>query len=153
MSFRFPRLAAAALAASLCGVATAGTSYQFFFAKDLAVHAEQNVGKGVKVVDELCKIWESQDVPGYIRFDTKYFRCAVPDTETESIAYLREVEKKHSAKESSIPPLVAVYGTLGREPLFGPVKGGAGAGVASEQILIKVDKVEKPRDRFWEEGN
>jgi hypothetical protein len=53
----------------------------------------------------------------------------------------------------TIPPLVAIYGTIGREPIFGPVKGGEDAGVASEEIIIKADKVEKPRERFWEEGN
>lgn len=150
---RIPRFPVLALAVALGGAALAETSYQFFFAKDLADHVEKHLGKGVKVVDTLVKVWEAQDVPGYLRFDTLHFRCAVPDTETESIAYLREVMKAREEKKQSVPPLVAVYGTLGREPLFGPVKGGADAGVGSEQILIKVDKVEKPRQRFWEEGN
>ncbi len=142
---------AVALAAAPVALADGATSYRFFFPQDLFAHREEFVGTGVKVVDELCKIWEDQQVQGYLRFDTKYFRCAIPDTQTESIAYLREVQKAHAEGKDTTPPYVAVYGILGREPLFGPVAGGQDAGVASEEILIKVDKVEKPRQRFWDE--
>jgi hypothetical protein len=143
---------AAALSLAPLALADGGpTSYRFFFPQDLAQKQEEFVGTGVKVVDELCKIWEDQQVQGYLRFDTKYFRCAVPDTDTEGIALLREIQKTHDEKTDSTPPLVAVYGILGKEELFGPVKDGKDAGVASEHILIKVDKIEKPRKRFWDE--
>lgn len=142
-----------ALAAGAAAVAEDEKSYQFFFPKSLASEAEKHVGKPVKVVDTLVKIWEAQEIEGYLRFDTLHFRCAVPASETESIAYLREVLKLRHERKDATPPLVAIYGTLAREPLFGPVKGGEEAGVASEEILIKVDKVERPRDRFWDEPN
>jgi hypothetical protein len=155
---RFPRRAALAVAAALSIAPlaladgdAASPSYRFFFPQDLAQKQEEFVGTGVKVVDELCKIWEDQQVEGYLRFDTKFFRCAVPTTDTEGIALLREVQKTHDDKSDSTPPLVAVYGILGRAELFGPVKDGKDAGVASEEILIKVDKIEKPRKRFWDE--
>jgi hypothetical protein len=144
---------AAIAAVAFAGAALAEDPHRFFFAKDLAADLENQVGKGVKVVDEFVKIWESQEIEGYLRFDTTHFRCAIPTDQTESIAYLREVQKTLEEGKSAIPPLVAVYGTVAREPLFGEVKGGADAGVASEHILIKVDKVEKPRERFWDEGH
>ncbi len=154
MSIRTVRLAALALALALSGAAAlAESSYRFFFAKDLAAKLESHVGQSVKVVDELAKIWESQEIEGHLRFDTAHFRCVVPTSATESIAYLREVQKAIEEKKARIPPLVAIYGAVSREPLFGEVKGGEDAGVASEAILLKADRIEKPRDRFWEEGH
>lgn len=152
---RSPRLAALfAASLALGGIALAeGTVYRFFFAKDLAARIENEVGKGVKVVDVLAKIWESQEIDGWIRFDTEHFRCVVPAAETESIAYLREVQKALDEKRSAVPPLVAIYATVSREPLFGPTKGGESEGVASEEILLKADRIERPRERFWEEGH
>ena len=126
-------------------------SYRFFFPQDLAEKQDEFVGTGVMVVDELCKIWESQETEGLLRFDTKYFRCAVPNTESESVALLREVQKNHDEKKDSTPPLVAVFGTVSRQALFGPVKGGKDEGVASEHVVIMVDRCEKPRKRFWDE--
>lgn len=56
-------------------------------------------------------------------------------------------------KVYSNKPIVTVYGTVARADFWGPVDGGAkGAGVATEQITIVVDKVEKPRARWYEEG-
>jgi len=143
---------AAALPALLLATASTAFAYRFFLVSDLAREAEQHVGTKIKVVDTLVKIWQEQELKDYLRFDTTQFRCAVPTSETESIAYIREVLKNHDERKVTIPPLVAIYGTLSRAPLWGRVAGGEEQGVASEQIVIIVDRVERPRDRFWEEG-
>ena len=140
------------------GVAQA---YSFFFAVELDRHLEKQVGEQVMVVDKLNRIWEHQEVDGYLRFDTERFRCAIPNTETDAIAYLREVQAARTEKvddegkrtSDRTLPLIAIYGTVTREPLWGEVKGGEAEGVVSEQIVIIADKVEKPRARFFDEGH
>jgi hypothetical protein len=143
---------AAALVLALSSTALA---YQYFFAEELEASLAKQVGKQVKVVDKLVKIWEQQEVEGYLRFDTHYFRCAIPASETEGIAWLRELMKKQEGTDKTpeaIPPLVAIYGTVQRPQFWGKPKEGKGEGVPEDQIMIVVDKVEKPRARFWEEG-
>ena len=123
-------------AIALCLVATVLTSsalaYQFFFAKDLEKTLAQQVGKQVKVVDKLVKIYESQEVQGYIKFDTYRFRCLIPQSETEGIAYLRELLKNQEGGEGKSPdgrePLVAIYGTVANGSKFWPGGKEAGAG-------------------------
>lgn len=47
-------------------------------------------------------------------------------------------------------PIVTIYGTVKRADFWGPVDGAAsGSGVATEAITIVVDKVEKPRKRWY----
>jgi hypothetical protein len=46
-------------------------------------------------------------------------------------------------------PLVTVFGTVARADFWGPVKG-KDNGVATEAITIVADKVERPRERWYE---
>ncbi|GIW71209.1 MAG: hypothetical protein KatS3mg102_0751 [Planctomycetota bacterium] len=131
--------------------AGSASGYRFFFADRLAESLEQHVGSRVKVVDELVEIWDYQDVQGYLRFDTRRFRCAVPNHRTEDIALLREIARRR-AEGAVEPPLIAIYGTVSREPLWGRVAAGEGAGVASETIVLLADRIERPRRRFFLEG-
>jgi hypothetical protein len=48
-------------------------------------------------------------------------------------------------------PIVTVFGTVARADFWGPVRGREN-GVATEAITVVVDRVEKPRDRWYEEG-
>jgi hypothetical protein len=48
-------------------------------------------------------------------------------------------------------PIVTVYGKVVRADFWGPVKG-ADQGVATESISIVVDRVERPRQRWYEDG-
>ncbi|HVY62364.1 MAG TPA: hypothetical protein VHF22_11960, partial [Planctomycetota bacterium] len=120
----------------------------------------KQVGKAVKVVDRLVKIWDYQKEGESIRFDTELFRCAIPASETESIAYLREVMARQDAKQEgdglktpdTTPPLVCLYGNVARSELWGKPKDGKDAGRDEDEIVIMVDKVEKPRQRFFDEG-
>ncbi len=104
-----------------------------------------------QVVDELVALWEFQDVDGYVRFDTRRFRCAVPAHATEAIAYLREVARRRREGDRR-RPLLALYATVQRAPLWGRVAAGEAEGVASEQIVLVCDRIERPRWRFFEEG-
>jgi hypothetical protein len=157
-SRRAPGLAAfAAFAAALfLGAALAlAADYEFFLSNDLKASLPKQVGKAVKVVDRLVKIWEYQKEGESIRFDTEKFRCAIPASETESIAYLREVMKGQEGVDktpSTTPPLVCIYGTVTRSELWGKPKEGKEAGKEEDEIVIMTDKVEKPRQRFFDEG-
>lgn len=46
-------------------------------------------------------------------------------------------------------PIVTVFGTVARADFWGPVKG-KDAGVATEAITIVADRVERPRERWYE---
>jgi hypothetical protein len=156
MALRF-RSARALGALLLCLIfASTAFAYQFFLAADLEKDMAKHVGKQVKVVDKLLKIWENQELEGYLKFDTEKFRCAIPTSETEGIAYLRELMKNQDGVDKTpdaTPPLVAIYGTVQRPTFWGKPKEGKEAGIDEDQLMIVVDKVERPRDRFWEEGH
>jgi hypothetical protein len=131
--------------------ATAASAYRYHYAEQLERNLEDRIGSQVMVVDELVRVWAFEDVSGYVRFDTRRFRCAVPASQTEAVAYLREVQSRQ-AEGYNEPPLVALFATAAREPIWGPVTGGQSQGVASEQILLICDRIERPRSRFWVEG-
>lgn len=133
-------------------LASLSYGYDYFGAAELEREIEARKGQKVMVVDTLVRIWKDQDVNGYLRFDTERFRCAVPNTQTEAIAYLRELAKKREEGDRT-PALVALFATVERAPLWGEVKGGQEDGVESEQILLICDRVEQPRGRFFEEGH
>ena len=136
------------MALALVAATATAYAYQYFSAVELKAQLADRVDTKVKVVDRLIKVWEFQGSDGYIRFDTKQFRCVVPTSKTEAIAYLRKVEKGLKAGDAE-PPLLALYGKVSREPVFGPVRAGQSQGVVSEQILIVCDQIKRPRQRFW----
>ncbi len=154
MTLWFPRTLALA-AALVLALATPALAYQFFLVKDLEASLPQQVGKQIKVVDKLVKVWEYQEVEGYIRFDTHHFRCAIPATETEGIAFLRELLKAQEGAEGkspvATPPLVAILGTVKQPDFWGKPVEGRDKGIPEDQYTIVADKVEQPRARFFEE--
>ena len=148
-------LAAAGAVLLVAAGAAIAVDYEFFLSKELAASLPKHVGKAVKVVDRLVKIWEYQKEGESIRFDTELFRCAIPASETESIAYLRELMKGQEGVDKTpdtTPPLICIYGTVTRSALWGRPKDGKEAGKDEDEILIATDKVEKPRQRFFDEG-
>ena len=151
------RRAALALALVATVLTSSAFAYQFFFAKELEKTLPEHVGKQVKVVDKLVKIYEHQEIEGFFKFDTYRFRCVIPASETEGIAFLRELLAKQEGADGQSPdgrePLVAIYGTVTNGSKFwSPGGKEPGAGTAEDQIVIAADRVEKPRDRFHEEG-
>src|SRR5262249_31751624 len=150
---------AAIAAALVLAFTSTAAAYEYFFAEQLERQLPKMVGKQVKVVDKLVKVWEQQEVEGFIRFDTTRFRCAIPASETEGIAYMRELQKRGEGQNENglirgagaAPPLIAVYGTVQRPAFWGKPREGKDSGVAEDQIVIVADKVEKPRQRFWDE--
>lgn len=159
MTFRlmgtFPRARALCLGLALVlSVATPALAYQFFLVKELEAKLPDQVNKQIKVVDKLVKIWEYQEVEGYLRFDTHHFRCAIPASETEGIAYLRELMKAQEGVDKTpdaTPPLIAIYGTVRQPDFWGKAHEGRDKGIPMDQYTIVADKVEKPRARFFEE--
>ena len=152
-----------ALSIALFVAATAvAADYQFFLSKDLRATLKQQVGKSVKVVDKLIRVWEYQKDGAPIRFDTIRFRCSIPAADSEGIAYLRELMANQEARQGqgglktpdATPPLVCLYGRVIPNPLWGEGKGGQSgvAGQEEDEIIIDVEKVEKPRQRFFDEG-
>ena len=76
------------------------------------------------------------------------WRDIAPDAQTKRRDLYWALYKVWSNK-----PIVTVFGTVARADFWGPVADVAkGAGVQTEQITIVVDKVEKPRTRWYEEG-
>jgi len=142
-------------ALSLGTAAVAEDAYRFFMVDHLRETLPQQVDKPVKFVDKLVKIWAHQKDGEPIRFDTHNFRCAVPADKTEEIALIRELMKLQDGVDKTpeaLPPLVAISGTVVRNPLFGKPKDEAkGEGKAEDELIILVDKIEKPRARFQEE--
>ena len=104
------RIAAVLLIVGTAGVASA---YDYFFVDTLERQLDAHVDRKVMVVDKLVSIWEYQDVDGHLRFDTEHFRCAIPHTATDSIAYLREVAEKRKQGDVT-PPLLALFGEVKR---------------------------------------
>ena len=152
-------LAAVLALAGGAGVcALAADEYRFFLVDHLSETETltANVDKPVKFVDKLVRIWAFQKDGEPIRFDTGHFRCAVPADKSEDIALIRELMKLQDGVDKTpeaAPPLVAVSGTVVRNPLFGKPKDEAkGAGREEDELIILVDRIEKPRARFAEEG-
>lgn len=147
-----------ALAGGAGALALAADEYRFFLVDHLSEEdtLKANVDKPVKFVDKLVRIWEYQKDGEPIRFDTDHFRCAVPADKSEDIALIRELMKQQDGVDKTpeaLPPLVAISGTVVHNPLFGkPKDESKGAGREEDELIILVDKIEKPRARFQEEG-
>lgn len=135
-------------------------SYLFYYREPLAAHLEDHVGELVQVTDEVVAVYEHQQVRGYRRFDTRYFRCAVPEQATASNRYLAslfpEEPPRTPAQGAQAPDRVArprlatLWARVARPEFYGPVSG-AGAGVATESIILVCDEVTEPRARWYDE--
>ena len=143
------RFLAFAIALIILATTASAYAYRYFSREDLARDLAKVVGQKVKVVDEVEEIWDYQEVDGYLRFDTVYFRCIISKKHTESIALLRNIHSRKD-KKKIVKKIIAVYGTVERPEFWGEVKGKE-EGVCSEEIVIVVDKVEIPRKRYFKE--
>jgi hypothetical protein len=159
--------------------------YQYVEKDDLNNHLEEFVGKKVKFVDELAVFWDDPTehdsqaaleeakekgykdefdnqtlaAKGWLKFETFYFRCIIDSNITESVNYLRAVNRSKPYEEMKAlraeRKLLCVWGTVERTTLFGEVDSTPGGakdmGTVPELIVIKVDKVERPDDRYFKE--
>jgi hypothetical protein len=148
--FRSWALVGCAALALVCAVAGSAYAYNHYMSRHLARELQDRVGERISVVDKVVKEWTLQESHGYLRFDTERFRCAIPSSDFNSIAVPRDVIERRRRGDRTLP-LVHMFGVVSREPIFGRVAGGKEDGVASEQILILCDRVEKPRGRFFDE--
>lgn len=97
---------------------------------------------------------------GYLKFETYYFSCIIDRNLTESVNYLRAVnESKPYDKAKAMRAerkLLCVWGSVERTTMFGDVDSTAGGakdmGTVPELIVIKVDKVERPDERYFREA-
>jgi hypothetical protein len=169
--------------------------YRYFSRQSLAWDLENDPDKwldqDVTVTDELVFVWpqgptDSADNTPHLKFDTLYFRCAVPTSAKgdhleavweeakkgakDIIDRIEEVNDKQRKREISDKdaddkrkalywelhahwknkPIVTLFGKVKRADFWGPVQGKE-EGVRTEQITIVVDRVEKPRDRWYED--
>jgi hypothetical protein len=85
----------------------------------------------------------------YYKFDTYLFRCVVPKSLRESVAYVRYVNQIKNEKR-----LLMIWGRVEKIPLFLPVDneyGAQEAGTKSEEIFIVCESIKRPRERYFEE--
>ena len=124
-------------------------AYEYHGREDLSDKLEKKVGKQVKVIDEIISIYpDTQNVDGYFKFDTLYFRCLIPNDKTEAIDYVKETGTLTKKGSRRVKRLVTIEGTVERREVYGEVKGKE-AGVESEQIVLIVDSAKKPRARYY----
>jgi len=157
--------------------------YEYVIASTLEEEQEKYIGKYVKLVDDLAVLWdectphdskeerEDRDAKGYkgdhdnqnlkkkygfLKFETFYFRCLLPEEYSESAEYL---EKVNSAKAyddvTQVKPerkLICLYARLVRTTVWGKVdKDGAEMGTKPEEVVLMVHKVERPAARFFKD--
>jgi hypothetical protein len=157
--------------------------YEYVIASSLDEEQEKYIGKHVKLVDDFAVIWDKctphdskeekeetdakgykgdhnnqniQKKYGYIKFETFYFRCLLPEEYTESVDYLNEVnEEKTYTDVTQVKPrrkLICIYGKLVRTTVWGKVsneKGGADMGTQPEEVVLMVHQIERPAERFF----
>lgn len=133
---------------SLTGVAFA---YKYWERKELADDLEIEVGEKVRVVDEVLSVHpKKQSISGYFKFDTVYFRCLIPNDKTEAIEFVKSTSAKRTKGSRRTKRLLTIDGTVEQKEVYGTV-GGKDAGVRSEAIFLVVDKVSRPRARYFKE--
>jgi len=125
--------------------------YKYWERAELAKDLKNQVGQGVKVVDEILTTYsKNQTIPGYFKFDTVHFRCLIPNDKIDAIDYVKEVASKKTKGSRREKRLVTIEAKVERKEVYGKV-GGKEAGVTSEAILLIVDKAFKPRARYYRE--
>ena len=141
---------------------------------------KQFLGKKVNFYDELAVFWDMQEDKStaaqvqqmeseghmgdydnqrflrrkyqgerYYTFETRYHTCVVPASLRWSVARVR---KTNMIKNE--PRLLMIWGTVKKLPLYGEVSETYRAfdfGVESEKIFIVCDKIERPRQEYFEE--
>jgi hypothetical protein len=158
--------------------------YEYVISSVLAEEQEEYVGKYVKIVDDLAVFWDDptphdtkEEVDemrakgykgdydnqtlvenyGYLKFETLYFSCLLPEEYDESVQYLRWLNQRKTFDDvNQIVPerkLVCIYGKLIRTTVWGKVgEPGASQGTQPEEVVLMVHKIERPAERFFKEG-
>jgi len=136
------------------------------FVDELAMFWEDPTEHDSKVIDELKEKGYQGDfdnqtlaAKGYLKFETYYFRCIINRNNAESINYLRAVnESKPYENKKAMQverKLLCIWGTVERTTLYGDVDATPGGakdmGTVPELIVIKVDRIERPDDRYFKE--
>lgn len=159
--------------------------YEYVIASVLDEKQEDYMNKCVKFIDELAVLWDDptehdseeeidemkrkehkgdhdnqtlRESYGYIKFETLYHRCLIPEEYEESVNYLRFINRKKthldSEKRTPKPKLLSIYGKLIRSTAWGKVsdeKGGADMGTEPEHVVLMVHKIEEPPERFFKD--
>jgi len=138
---------------------------------------EKWVGKKVTFTDKLAVFYPKAKA-GHVFFDTVHFACALPAGDSDGSQYLKDLHAKALTAYSDLrkemetakgdearsrvvwkiykrwknKPIVTCFGTVSRKKIWGEVNPDAeGSGVVSERIIIVCDRVEKPRQRWYDE--
>ena len=159
--------------------------YEYVIASTLDEEREKFMGKYVKIVDDLAVLWddpiphdtkeEKEDAEqkgyrgehdnqtltakhDYVKFETSYFRCLLPEELDKSVNYLRNLNRRKTFDDVNQikpePKLICIYGKLIRTTVWGKVsntKGGADMGTETEDVVIMVHKIERPAERFFKD--
>jgi hypothetical protein len=159
--------------------------YEYVIASTLDEEREKYMGKYVKLVDDLAVLWDectphdskeeqedraakgykgdhdNQNLKkkyGYLKFETFYFRCLLPEEYTESVEYLNDLNSAKTYDDvSQVKPerkLICIYARLVRTTVWGKVsneKDGADMGTQPEEVILMVHKVERPAARFFKD--
>ncbi len=123
-----------------------GQDYRYFDREDLFREREKWVGTGAVVTDVLMKVWEHQEVKGYLKFETRYFRCAVK-ADSEAAEMIKQLAEQLDDGGKG-KRLVTVWGLVDRPEFWGEVSN-QDEGVDTETIWIVADNVTKPREHHF----
>jgi len=156
--------------------------YEYVVASDLSEKLEDFVGKHVKIVDQLAVVWdqstphdskdEKEDTEQkgykgdhdnqtltkksqYMKFETMYFRCLLPEEFEGSTSYLKEVNSAVAYDDvAQVKPklkYVCLYGKVIRTTVWGKIAPRGEGAVEPETIVLMVHKAEQPPKRFFED--
>jgi hypothetical protein len=157
--------------------------YEYVISSVLDEQRDKFVGKYIKFVDDLAVLWDDptphdsdEDVEetrqkgfkgdhdnqtarpkyAYLKFETYYFRCLLPEEYDESVNYIRHVNRRKTFDEiEQLKPerkLLCIYGKLIRSTVWGKVaQRGAEQGTETEDIAVMVHRIERPAPRFFKE--
>ena len=151
------RILVAALVILALGYGPAALAYEYVQRHFLKRDIEKYIGKKIKVVDELVRIWGAKDAPGHVRFDTVMFRCAIAEDNTAGREYLNSLIRPRNPDQKPEPLLCDIYGSFQRVTYWGDVEGqgknsdAKEKGVTPEEIVLVVDRVERPRKHFYDD--
>lgn len=158
--------------------------YEYVITSVLYEEQEKYMGKYIKFVDELAVLWDNptehdseeeeeqmrkkrqkddydnqtlQKSYGYVKFETCYHRCLIPQEYDDSVSYLRDLNahKNYTDSEDRFPKpkLIYVYGKLIRSTAWGKVeRRGAEMGTEPEHVVVMVHKIEEAPERFFKEA-
>ncbi len=156
--------------------------YEYVIASTLDEKREEFMGKYVKIVDELAVFWDdptphdtqeeveeaeqkgyrgdhdNQTLSGkynYLKFETFYFRCLLPEEFDKSVDYLRRLNRTKNfddvEKIKAERKLVCIRGKLIRTTVWGKVAERGEGYVETEDVVLMVHNIERPDERFFKD--